>query len=93
MNGLVLFGVEQLDEQLVEPAVDAPVHVPQIVAGVVFAEIHELEPLTDLPRAVAAPVEPRRAFAGHELEPGQTLQKGLIDEGVGGIGHGVFSGE
>ena len=67
----ILFFQEQLQEQLVQPREQVPVHEPQIVARHVVAEVGELDAL---PLAAAAPFAlhpPAEDLAADQL---QTLQ-------------------
>ena len=77
----VLLLDEELDEQLLEPGVDVPVELAQVVAEGVVAVVGELDRLAalDAPPAALEPAADRRA---HQQQQALELaQEGLVEDG------------
>ena len=80
-DGDVLFLDEELDEQLLEPGVDVPVELAQVVAEGVVAVVGELDRLAALD-APAAALEPAADRRPHQQQQAFELaQEGLVEDG------------
>ena len=71
----IFFFQEQLEEQLVEPRVEIPVHEPQVIARHVVAEVGELDALA-LAATAALPFQPpAEDLAADQFQPFQPSQQ------------------
>ena len=89
----IFFLEEQLEEQLVEPCVEIPVHEPQIVAGDVIAKIRELDALA-LAATAAFPFQtPAEDLAADQFQSLQARQQFRAQETgcIRCVGHGGCS--
>jgi len=82
MNRLIFFGVKQFDKELIESPIHAPIHVTQVVAGLIFAIIEKFQPLAAAPRFMFAAFRPLDAFFADDFQLFQLFQKFFVKKRV-----------
>src|SRR5690606_26255777 len=75
----VLLGRVQLEEQLVEPRIDVPVDVAEVVAGPVVTEVGELQAATALRAGALAAQQAAEDLACEQLELLELAQERLVE--------------
>ena len=81
MQSHVLLGGVQLEEELVEPRVDVPVDVPEVVAWPVVPEVGELEPAPAARAGVLSAQQAAEDLPRQQLELLQLAQERLVEDG------------
>ena len=76
----VFFLFEQPQQQLVEPPVQVPVDVAEVIAARVRAVVGELDAAADLTRAALGAQVPREHLARHHVEVLERLQEPIVEQ-------------